>query len=143
MTNANDKIADEPTTARAKTADDKLAAKREALRAKRSNPETGTRTALRNYRISAWIVGVPLALLFLVAMPLKYFADNGTWVTVIGIAHGWLYMIYIACTALLALKRRWPIVQTLLVVLGGTIPLVSFWTEHIVHKKVTSNEPGW
>mgnify|MGYP002651473411 CR=1 FL=1 len=28
----------------------------------------------------------PLALLFLVAMPLKYLADNGTWVTIIGIA---------------------------------------------------------
>lgn len=142
MTNANDKIADD-LASRDTKADDKLAARREALRAKRSDPEAGTRTALRNYRISAWIVGVPLALLFLVAMPLKYFADNGTWVTIIGIAHGWLYMIYIACTAMLALKRRWPIIQTLLVVLGGTIPLVSFWTEHIVHKKVTSNESGW
>lgn len=123
---------------------DKLAAKREALRAKQSNdPEPATAKALRNYRISAWVVGVPLALLFLVAMPIKYFGDDGTLVKIIGIGHGWLYMVYIVFTALLAMNRRWSIGRTILVVLGGTIPLVSFWTEHIVHKKVTAREPGW
>ena len=123
---------------------DKLAAKREALRAKKAgDPQAKTRTLLRNYRIASWIVGVPLALLFLVAMPLKYFGDNGTPVTVIGIAHGWLYMAYIACTLLLSMHRRWSIGRTVLVVLGGTIPLVSFWTEHVVHKKVVAGEPGW
>ena len=124
--------------------DEKLTAKREALRAKKSaGPASRTATALRNYGISAWIVGVPLAVLFLVAMPMKYLGDNGTLVTVIGIAHGWLYMVYIACAALLAMNRRWSIGRTVLVILGGTVPLVSFWTEHIVHKKVTAGEPGW
>ncbi|WP_228389347.1 DUF3817 domain-containing protein [Cumulibacter manganitolerans] len=123
---------------------DKLTAKREALRAKRAaTPEGKTRTLLRNYRIAAWVVGVPLALLFLVAMPIKYFGDDGTPVTVIGIAHGWLYMAYIACAVLLAVHRRWSLGRTVLVVLGGTIPLVSFWTEHVVHKKVAAGEPGW
>lgn len=126
------------------TNDEKLAAKKKALRAKRAgDPAAKTRTALRNYRISAWIVGVPLAALFLVAMPMKYIGDNGTPVTVIGIAHGWLYMLYIAAAALLAAHRRWSIGRTVVVVLCGTIPLVSFWTEHVVHKKVTANEPGW
>lgn len=141
MTNTDDKLAQNDAT-HAKEA--KLAAKREALRAKQSaDPERSTATKLRNYRIAAWVVGVPLALLFLVAMPIKYFGDDGTWVKIIGIGHGWLYMVYIAATALLALERRWAIGRTLLVVLGGTIPLVSFWTEHVVHKKVTAREPGW
>lgn len=123
---------------------EKLAAKKAALRAKKSSdPQVKTRKLLRNYRISAWIVGVPLAALFLVAMPMKYFGDNGTPVTVIGIAHGWLYMLYIVCAALLAMHRKWSIGRTVLVILGGTVPLLSFWTEHIVHKKVTAAEPGW
>jgi integral membrane protein len=126
------------------TNDEKLATKKAALRAKRSgDTEAKTTKLLRFYRISAWIVGLPLAALFLVAMPMKYFGDNGTPVTVIGIAHGWLYMIYIACTALLATHRRWSIGRTVLVVLGGTVPLLSFWTEHVVHKKVKADEPGW
>lgn len=102
-----------------------------------------TKTALRNYRISAWVVGVPLALLFLVAMPMKYFGDNGTPVTIIGIAHGWIYMLYIVATAILSMKRRWSLKRSILVVLAGTIPLVSFWAEHVVHKKVEAGEPGW
>ena len=126
------------------TNDEKRAAKKAALRARRSDdPAAKTARLLRFYRISAWIVGVPLAALFLVAMPMKYLGDNGTPVQVIGIAHGWLYMLYIACTALLATHRRWSIGRTILVVLGGTVPLLSFWTEHVVHKKVTANEPGW
>lgn len=126
------------------TNDEKLSAKKAALRAKRAgDPATKTAKLLRNYRISAWIVGVPLAALFLVAMPMKYLADDGSLVTVIGIAHGWLYMLYIACAALLAMHRRWSIGRSVLVVLGGTVPLLSFWTEHLVHKKVTANETGW
>ncbi|MFV0533418.1 MAG: DUF3817 domain-containing protein [Cumulibacter sp.] len=126
------------------TNEDKLAAKKAALKAKRAGgPEAKTDRLLRYYRISAWIVGVPLAALFLIAMPMKYFGDNGTPVTVIGIAHGWLYMIYIVCTAFLAMHRKWSVVRSVLVVLGGTIPLVSFWTEHVVHSKVRANEPGW
>ena len=126
------------------TNDEKLAAKKAALRAKRaSDPAAKTAKLLLYYRISAWIVGVPLAVLFIVAMPMKYWGDDGSWVTIIGIAHGWLYMLYIACTALLATHRRWSIGRAVLVVLGGTVPLLSFWTEHVVHKKVTTRQPGW
>ena len=126
------------------TNDEKLAAKKAALRAKQAgSPEAKTAKLLRFYRISAWIVGVPLAALFLIAMPMKYFGDNGTPVTVIGIAHGWLYMIYIVCAALLAMHRKWSIGRSILVVLGGTVPLLSFWTEHVVHKNVQANAPGW
>ena len=100
-------------------------------------------TALRNYRIMAWVVGVPLALLFLVGMPLKYLGENGTPVTIIGIAHGYLYMLYIVSAVLLSLKRHWDLKRTAIVVLCGTIPLVSFYTEHVVHKKVIAREPGW
>jgi len=100
-------------------------------------------TVLRNYRIMAWIVGVPLAVLILVAVPLKYLADNPTPVTVIGIAHGYLYLIFIITAVLLSLKRHWDIKRTLIVILCGTIPLVSFYTEHVVHKKVLAGEPGW
>ena len=100
-------------------------------------------TALRNYRIMAWIVGVPLAALILIAMPMKYFGDNPTPVTVIGIAHGYLYLLFIITAVMMSIKRRWDIKRTIIVILCGTIPLVSFYTEHVVHKKVLAGEPGW
>ncbi|GAB3293416.1 DUF3817 domain-containing protein [Epidermidibacterium keratini] len=104
---------------------------------------TPTASLLRNYRISAWVVGVPLAALILVAMPMKYFGGIPEPTTIIGIAHGWLYMVYFVCTVLLSLKRHWSIGRTALVVICGTIPLVSFYAEHVVHKNVTAQTPGW
>ena len=59
-------------------------------------------TALRNYRIAAWVTGVGLLVLVLVAMPLKYVFGRPELVAVVGVTHGFLYMIYIVCTLLLA-----------------------------------------
>lgn len=100
-------------------------------------------TALRNYRIMAWIVGVPLALLCLVAVPLKYFGGNGTPTTIIGVAHGYLYVVFFVCAVILGMKRRWSIGRTIVVVLCGTIPLVSFAAEHVVTKNIRAGKPGW
>lgn len=117
----------------------------EARRKRKTNfiDRMAVKTALRNYRIMAWIVGVPLAVLILVAVPLKYAADNPTPVTVIGVAHGYLYLIFIITAVMLSIKRRWNFKRTIIVILCGTIPLLSFYTEHVVHKKVLAGEPGW
>ncbi len=54
--------------------------------------------ALTRYRVIAWIVGVALVVLVLIGMPLKYGFDNPSVVGVVGVAHGWLYMLYLALT---------------------------------------------
>ena len=58
---------------------------------------------------------------------------TGDWIThVVGIAHGWLYMIYVLVTLLLSLRQRWSITMTVLVALAGTIPFAVFFAEHRV-----------
>ena len=55
------------------------------------------------YRVLAMIVGVLLTVLVFVAMPLKYFPDDGTSLqhtgdqltALVGVAHGWIYMVYL------------------------------------------------
>jgi integral membrane protein len=88
--------------------------------------------ALRRYRIMAWIVGVGLLVLVLVAMPLKYLGDNETVVGIVGPIHGFLYMVYVVLTFDLARRAKWSFVRMLLVMAAGTIPFVSFWTERKV-----------
>jgi integral membrane protein len=90
--------------------------------------------AMKRYRVMAWVVGVGLLVLVLVAMPLKYFADAPLLVAIVGPIHGFLYMGYLALTADLAVKSRWPVLRLLLVALAGTIPFVSF----IAERKVTA-----
>lgn len=91
--------------------------------------------ALTRYRVMAYIVGVLLLLLVFVAMPLKYFADQPTLVAVIGPAHGFLYMVYLVAAFDLAVRAKWPFLRTLLVLLAGTVPVMSF----VAERKVT----GW
>ena len=47
-------------------------------------------------------------------------------------AHGYLYMVYLVAVFLLAMRARWSLVKTLLVMAAGTIPLMSFVAERRV-----------
>jgi integral membrane protein len=92
-------------------------------------------TALRTYRVFAWVTGVVLLGLVL-AMVAKYgFGESGG-VAVIGPMHGFLYMGYIVATLILAERCRWRPVQALLVLLAGTIPFASFVAERKVTRQV-------
>ena len=88
---------------------------------------------LTRYRVIAWVVGVGLLVLVLVGMPLKYFADQPVVVEVVGPLHGFLYMVYLVLVLHLALRRRWSPVRTLVVMLAGTVPFLSF----VAERKVT------
>ena len=96
--------------------------------------------ALTRYRVMAWIVGVLLAALVLVAVPLKYLAGEDTPVAVIGTAHGWLYAIFFVTACDLALRARWTLKGTVLVLVGGTVPIVSFVAERIATRKTRAGE---
>jgi integral membrane protein len=107
------------------------------------------KTALLRYRVMANVVGVLLIVLILVGVPMKYLAsdgsdaqDAGEWITTyLGIAHGWLYMIFLVMAALLARKARWSIPFTITTLLAGTIPVVSFFGEHRATKSVRAAHP--
>ena len=56
-------------------------------------------TALRNYRVAAWVTGIGLLVLVFIAMPLKYFFGEPRPVALVGMMHGFLYMAYIVLHA--------------------------------------------
>ncbi len=96
------------------------------------------KTALLRYRVMANVVGVLLIVLVLVGVPLKYLTEDGTslqqtgdWITqYLGVAHGWLYMIFLVTAFLLSRKARWSVGFTVTTLLCGTVPILSFWAEH-------------
>lgn len=98
--------------------------------------------ALLAYRVIAYVVGVLLVVLMLVAMPLKYFGGDqwgplgSTMTMYIGIAHGWLYMALLIAAYNLGRLVKWPWVRLLLIALGGTVPFMSFVAEHFATKDV-------
>ncbi|TXL57543.1 DUF3817 domain-containing protein [Aeromicrobium terrae] len=95
------------------------------------------------------VVGVLLIVLVLVGVPLKYLSDDGTAAhdageaitTYLGIAHGWLYMIFLVMAALLARKARWTIPFTVTTLLAGTVPILTFWAERRATRAVHAAHP--
>lgn len=87
---------------------------------------------LTRYRIMAWVTGVLLLVLVFVAMPLKYVGGEERLVSIVGVMHGWLYLAYLVTAFLLAYRLRWPVSRTLLVLLAGTVPFMSFVAERRV-----------
>ncbi|WP_409331279.1 DUF3817 domain-containing protein [Trujillonella humicola] len=100
----------------------------------------GIPAALRRYRIMAWIVGVLLIALILVAVPLKHLADQDAPVAVIGTAHGWLYFIFFLTAVDLAIRARWTLKGSVLVLVAGTVPILSFVAERIATRKTRAGE---
>jgi integral membrane protein len=101
----------------------------DTLRSQRIN------SALARYRVIAYTVGVGL-LLLCVATVLDWGYHIPQMAEVVGPLHGFLYMVYLALGIDLALKARWSIVGTLLVLLCGTIPFLSFVAERQVTHRI-------
>jgi integral membrane protein len=92
-------------------------------------------SALGRYRVIAYTVGVGL-LLLCVATVLDWGFHMPGMAAIVGPLHGFLYMIYLALGIDLALKARWSVVGTLLVLISGTIPFLSFVAERQVSSRI-------
>lgn len=97
------------------------------------------KAALTRYRVMAYVVGVMLLVLVLVAMPLKYVAGEPALVETVGPVHGFLYIVYLVTSFDLSMRGRWPIGRTVLVMLAGTVPFLSFVAERKVTRIVTAD----
>ena len=101
------------------------------------------------YRVLAIVVGILLTVLVFVGLPLKYLTADGSSLqhtgelvtTVVGIAHGWLYMAYVVVAFFLSRRARWSLGFTLLALAAGLIPILIFWVEHRVAQKVRVEHP--
>lgn len=97
---------------------------------------SSTKAALMRYRVMAWIVGVLLAVLVLIGLPLKYLGGDGRVVVWTGVPHGWLYMILLITAYDLSRRVGWSIKWILMIMLAGTVPMLSFVAEHFATKDV-------
>ncbi len=115
------------------------------------------RAALTRYRVLANIVGVLLVVLCLVGLPLHYaHTVNPAWFPVgstgeqvgdaisqyLGVAHGWLYMLFVVLAFLLSRRAGWELRFTLVTLVLGTVPVASFWAEHRATRRVRKQLAG-
>lgn len=110
--------------------------------------------ALTRYRVMATIVGVLLIVLVLVGLPLnEAHRLDPSWFplgsnaqrlgdgisTYLGVAHGWLYMLFLLVAFILSRKAGWTWRFTVLTLLCGTVPILSFWAERRATARVRAH----
>lgn len=93
-------------------------------------------SALKPFRALAYIVGVML-LVLCAGMVLRYGFDMPALSKIIAPIHGGLYMLYLVAVMNLGMKARWTWPYMLGVMLGGTVPFLSFYVENRVTRRMT------
>jgi integral membrane protein len=99
--------------------------------------------SLLRYRIMAYIVGTGLVVLFFVGIPLEFGiphvlgAPHNRWVNrIVGTAHGYLYLVYLAAAYDLWRRRHWSLWQLVATILAGFVPFLAFVVERSVTARV-------
>ncbi len=106
--------------------------------------------ALTRYRVMAWVTGSMLLVLTLHvllqvvqaqgAFSASLFEEKGLSAaipgagTVVPIAHGWIYVVYLVTVVDLWGTMRWRLGRLVTMVLAGVVPAMSFVLERRVHR---------
>ncbi|MER6001345.1 DUF3817 domain-containing protein [Nonomuraea sp. NPDC051941] len=96
-------------------------------------------SALKPFRVLAYVVGCML-LVLCVAMVVRYGFGDPTLSKVIAPIHGGLYMLYLVAVMNLGMKARWTWQYMLGVMVGGTVPFLSFYIERRVTQRVQTEQ---
>ena len=87
------------------------------------------------FRIIALIEGVTTIALFLIAMPLKYWAGNPVLVPPVGMAHGVAWLAYVVAMAVCLPGYRFTTLQTMRIFVFALFPFGTFLNEPMLKRK--------
>ena len=90
--------------------------------------------AVLRYRVMAYITGVVLIFLCFVGIPLQI-AGHPAIANNVGVVHGILYIIYLVLAWILSRKLRLANKPTVIMLLAGTIPIMTFIVERWITRR--------
>jgi integral membrane protein len=92
------------------------------------------RAAALRYRVMAYITGVLIIVVCFAGIPLQLVAHNTFIANDIGTLHGFLYILYIVFAYILAQKLKMRLGPTIVLLLAGTIPVMTFVVERWMNR---------
>jgi integral membrane protein len=82
---------------------------------------------IKIFRILSIAEGYSFLLLLFVTMPLKYLGSVGLPNTIVGMAHGFLFIAYVIMAIVIGQILKWNLKDTVIVVLMSVVPFGTFW----------------
>lgn len=84
---------------------------------------------IKSFRSIALLEGISTLALYFFAMPMKYMANDPIYVKNIGMAHGILFILYIAFAIILKSEQKWNAKTFAIVCLASIFPFGTFYIE--------------
>jgi integral membrane protein len=81
------------------------------------------------FRIISFLEGVSYLLLLFVAVPIKYFQGDVSYVKMLGMPHGILFMLYLVVAILLKKEMNWNTKNLGIILLASILPLGTFYVD--------------
>ncbi|WP_309641740.1 DUF3817 domain-containing protein [Flavobacterium sp.] len=84
---------------------------------------------MKLFKTIALLEGISLLLLLFFAMPMKYIFDLPIYVRIVGMAHGLLFIAYIALAIMSKVEEKWEIKKFAIICVASIIPFGTFYVE--------------
>jgi integral membrane protein len=84
---------------------------------------------LKLFRATAILEGISYLALFGVTMPLKYWAEIPGPNKIVGYAHGFLFIAFIALAIILCYLKKWGFKRLLIFGVASLLPFATFYVE--------------
>jgi integral membrane protein len=81
------------------------------------------------FRIISFLEGISYLLLLFVAVPIKYFQGDVSYVKMLGMPHGILFMLYLVVAILLKKKMNWNTKNLGIILLASILPFGTFYVD--------------
>jgi len=81
------------------------------------------------FRLISFLEGISYLLLLFIAVPIKYLQEDATYVKMLGMPHGILFMGYIILAILIQKQMKWNLKTMGIVVLASIIPFGTFYVD--------------
>ncbi|MGY0406983.1 MAG: DUF3817 domain-containing protein [Polaribacter sp.] len=81
------------------------------------------------FRIVSYLEGISYLLLLFIAVPIKYFQNDATYVKMLGMPHGILFMLYIVLAFMLQKPMKWNTKTLGIVMLASILPFGTFYID--------------
>ncbi len=82
---------------------------------------------IKIFRLLAIAEGYSFLLILFVTMPLKYLGSIGLPNTIVGMAHGFLFMAYVVMAIVVGQLLKWNVKDTVIVIAMSVVPFGTFW----------------
>jgi integral membrane protein len=81
------------------------------------------------FRIVSFLEGVSYLLLLFIAVPIKYFQEDASYVKMLGMPHGVLFMLYIVLAIVLKTQMKWNLKSLGIILLASILPFGTFYVD--------------